>query len=520
MSLLVDLQLVPNRILEVVKARILANRAKLTSKQQMAALVKGATRPRPQRQKFNAKAIDYRRPEPAAVRAGVEVAGFTIAFGTNTITIGTKDGRVTKTVPRALRMSWHRRFVDDEIIESDVKQYTTISGEQYLVGRTLVKWYDFEAADYDGYSRAYAFPLDGTSCIVVVVDWFHGISIKRQTRLTTTEAIQWAVEACGRAYQKLFQSNTTKEGGELSVSEANDKKIYCFRVAKSSITEIPPPPAILDSFPSKLIEWQEGASSQAVWQEFRQVTGEADAINACREYYVASSTFFPDVVLGDMKPGQEPWPDGDWRCNYTVNTTLIRPGDYLDGNLINPPIYEATVCQTTVKMTFSLNESPYNRLPKIAFRYVRNQSTGAAPELDNWNPWGPPVAGLLSLGATGAYVTPGIFGPLNGVTADSPGGATGAEIAKFYGLENVAPKVSVVSVAVWPESGPVLKKQFDVYLGLLPVPSDPDPFSKLRKNPSSVMSVDALAVWDWGRPGYCRQKLKEIGLFPDPPPAP
>lgn len=519
MSLLVDLQLVPNRILEVVKARILANRAKLTSKQQMAALVKGATRPRPQRQKFNAKAIDYRRPEPAAMRGGFGVAGFTIAFGTNTITIGTKDGRVTKTVQRAASVPFARKFVDDEILESSESQYTTINGQQYLVSRTMVKRYDLEATDSDGYGRAYAFPLDGSSCIVVVVDWFHGISIKRQARLTTTEALQWDVDACGYVYAKSFQSNTAKEGGELSISEVNDRKVYCFRVAKSVITEIPPPPAILDSFPSKLIEWQERESYQAVWQESRQSTTEAEAINTCRDYFTTGSSIFPPP-LGDMKPGQDPWPDGDRSCNYTVDYTVVRPGDYVSGDLVNPPIYEATVCQTITKTTTSVNESSYSLLPRIALQYVRNQSTGAAPELDNWNPWGPPVAALLSLGAAGTYATPGVFGPLNGVTAEPPEGSTGNQIAQFYGLENVAPNVSVVEVAVPVQSGPIIKKRFDIYPGLLPAPSDPDPFSKLRKNPNGVMSTTALAVWDWGRPAYCRQRLKQAGFFPDPPPTP
>lgn len=62
MSLLVDLQVVPDRILETVKARILANRARL----QQQAELKGPTRPRVQRARFNASATTYRRPEPSA----------------------------------------------------------------------------------------------------------------------------------------------------------------------------------------------------------------------------------------------------------------------------------------------------------------------------------------------------------------------------------------------------------------------------------------------------------------------
>ena len=67
MSLLVDVQYVPNRILEVVKARILANRERWLQQQQQQAQLKGPTRPRPQQAKFGATPLIYRRPEPAAV---------------------------------------------------------------------------------------------------------------------------------------------------------------------------------------------------------------------------------------------------------------------------------------------------------------------------------------------------------------------------------------------------------------------------------------------------------------------
>jgi hypothetical protein len=75
MSLLVDVQLVPNRILEVVKARILANRAKWLQQQKTADL-KGPTRPRPQRTRFGATPTTYRRPEPGAVGSTEGVVGF------------------------------------------------------------------------------------------------------------------------------------------------------------------------------------------------------------------------------------------------------------------------------------------------------------------------------------------------------------------------------------------------------------------------------------------------------------
>ncbi len=67
MALLVELQVVPNRILQLVKARILANRARFQQEQDKAKTV--SLRPRPQRARFGARSDTYRRPEPAATGA-------------------------------------------------------------------------------------------------------------------------------------------------------------------------------------------------------------------------------------------------------------------------------------------------------------------------------------------------------------------------------------------------------------------------------------------------------------------
>lgn len=63
MSLLVDVQEVPWRILEAVQARILANRARKQRREE-AALVRGFTRPRPQQRRMGATMSTYRTPEP------------------------------------------------------------------------------------------------------------------------------------------------------------------------------------------------------------------------------------------------------------------------------------------------------------------------------------------------------------------------------------------------------------------------------------------------------------------------
>jgi hypothetical protein len=69
MALLIDVQEVPWRILEAVKARILANR-EAKRRREKAEEVKGLTRPRPQRKEIGATMSTYRRPEPAPLVLG------------------------------------------------------------------------------------------------------------------------------------------------------------------------------------------------------------------------------------------------------------------------------------------------------------------------------------------------------------------------------------------------------------------------------------------------------------------
>lgn len=77
MATLVELQAVPNRILQLVKARILANRSRFLKQQEKAQTV--SLRPRPQRQRFGARSDDYRKPEPAATKSQLPGYWFTMA---------------------------------------------------------------------------------------------------------------------------------------------------------------------------------------------------------------------------------------------------------------------------------------------------------------------------------------------------------------------------------------------------------------------------------------------------------
>lgn len=69
MSLLVDLQPVPNRVFELVKQRIMANRARLLKKEDENLVKAASRRPRPQRARFGARMDHYARPEPAAIKS-------------------------------------------------------------------------------------------------------------------------------------------------------------------------------------------------------------------------------------------------------------------------------------------------------------------------------------------------------------------------------------------------------------------------------------------------------------------
>lgn len=450
MSLLVDLQLVPNRILEVVKARILANRAKLTSKQQMAALVKGATRPRPQRQKFNAKAIDYRRPEPAAIRGGIPVAGFIYEIKNGKPYITSPNRRASVELQIATPSTIEDKYLDTSQIISDNIQYNGPGGQQSSRSKVARRDFLWSASRY--YSGFYAFPVDGKSCIVVAVSWSKGLEIKRSATLTSDEVTYYSachgdmISAGGSQAQSI-------SGGGVEVRQEEDKRVNCFRVATGSITPMSLPPGLMDSMP-ELLDWE---MTDEDWEA---------AVSFDNSYSYESK--FYELTPGELTPYCEPV-----NVSYTMSRTAIK---------------------------------------KAALKF------GSSTEISAWSPWGPVPSALIALGAEGAFVTPGVFGSLNGVTDSSPPGLTGSQIAEFYGLEDVAPRVSLAAVAVGQQ--PTQQKRFDIYPGLLPVPTDPNPDSKLRRNAAGLVPSDLNAVWDWGRPAYCRQRLKQAGFFPDPEPTP
>lgn len=77
MATLVEVQAVPNRILQLVKERILANRSRFQGQQQKAQTA--SMRPRPQRQRFGSRPDEYARPEPAATGSFAPGYYFTMA---------------------------------------------------------------------------------------------------------------------------------------------------------------------------------------------------------------------------------------------------------------------------------------------------------------------------------------------------------------------------------------------------------------------------------------------------------
>ncbi len=81
MSLIVDVQAVPNRVYQLVRQRILANRARLLKQREEQPVRRDSTRPRPQRPRFGARQDRYVRPEPAAIKSENPVfAGLRVVF--------------------------------------------------------------------------------------------------------------------------------------------------------------------------------------------------------------------------------------------------------------------------------------------------------------------------------------------------------------------------------------------------------------------------------------------------------
>lgn len=139
-SVNLDLQEVPFAILEVVKARILANRRRLGTGQEQQK-PPPSLKPRPQLRKFGASSKNYRRPEPAATSGG-DISPHNMLWYSIGIRFVGNPGNDTVL----------------KLYSGDLSKSLTIEFDRGL---------DY-AGQYGTYTQFACLPLDGTTCIALL----------------------------------------------------------------------------------------------------------------------------------------------------------------------------------------------------------------------------------------------------------------------------------------------------------------------------------------------------------------
>lgn len=142
MSLLVDIREVPWRILELVQARILANRESKARRQQVSD-VRKHTRPRPQQRRMGATMSTYREPEPVPLvldeldKIAFAVVQETTSGNDSIVTVSNRGGTqsVTLTIPQLVK-----EYPQSEWFGGEEGYDVTYTGEDFQLGINGLWW--------------------------------------------------------------------------------------------------------------------------------------------------------------------------------------------------------------------------------------------------------------------------------------------------------------------------------------------------------------------------------------------
>jgi hypothetical protein len=526
MSLLVDVQMVPNKILELVKARILANRAKARNNQQVAQL-KGPTRPRVQRAKFGADALTYRRPEPAAVSPnnGYKIFSFKVERNAEdqVTTIKTLNGaasvKVTEGVTR-LRPTLTDKVETQSVVTTE---NTSVTKSRYTtkVGR-------------DDSAGGYAIlPVGPDSCIYCHLEYYSSATGELITEVEyTIESEATTTPLCGYTMTAVKSKNAViVNGGTTSVQSSNLYVYKCFLVTRNTIHEISAPAQLEELLWTKLLGSTRPSGSVAIVDSgFRQFTYinqtfKYTALSAGRcDLFAKSGTFiipldetYPDYeeLMGDSS-SQGLFELTGVSPNISCGTTTETVATFTDGDgKLVTEILKICVIEETI--TYEPSEPVFLSIQKPAavFSGVK------------WTP-PPPIFQLRYLGNKGDnLVTPGIFAAIKHAGELIPENSDLSQVLKTYGLESDAPKVTLVAVDIPPSEEKPRQVRYDYHPRLLnpTVYYAPDDI-KLRINRSQTATVpvasyvpgllsQVVSTWDWGNPAYCRQQLLDLGFTPE-----
>lgn len=239
MSLLIDVREVPWRILEMVQARILANRESKARRQQ-ASDVRKHTRPRPQQRRMGATMSTYREPEPVPLVLD-DLDKIAVAVWSSDVTIAGTNETTTYRISNAAKTGAVELSLTTPLMRDNTPTITNVfEGDFFGYDGTATFTY---TAHSDGSRRTtdyFGFLPVGNGSIVFV-------AIQR-TALTRGEYSNYQRrEATSRINQyglRLRKTVTTEiTSASYYVEESNT--VRCALVTRAGVREIQPSAAIL-----------------------------------------------------------------------------------------------------------------------------------------------------------------------------------------------------------------------------------------------------------------------------------
>ena len=503
MAVLIDVKEVPWRILEEVKARILANREAM-KRRRAAGDVRGMTRPRPQQRRLGATMTTYRRPEPCPLQFGNEgttgfawvlnpehAGGFNAtwawsrSFGefdpiiqndTYTFKVGSGDGGtwVTATISLPGIDSWRDgRFSGLEPFATD-REYDGYETDP--TGKTIS---GASAAVDDTDITTFALPCGNGAAIVVVVVRAAGSFGAYGYRATNAMELSYH----GGTYWNVYGDYVISTVNNYNVSA---RGVAAFVVSQTGCRQISLPQqfqSVLDVL-TPATTW----GGAFVWQEYEDWSVTMQLPVATNPYWYGGDhkgRMFEQAIYSALYAA---YGADDQLMEY------IDPGYTFDLDTFTPAIYTLFSKYSELFPTL-----PFDKGLPLGFDYEEGRSS------------------LLDLGCPAPTHVVGLdaraedFRAINSARWNgAPGYETNGTMRVIYrDVSNYLEGISIVRSETQPKN----------YPDTLPASGDWTTVETLplaRNRPDVEDTADdfysILWHYDWGEPQYCRDQLQLLGF--------
>jgi|LakMenEpi03Aug12_release.lakeMendotaPanAssembly.Ray.scaffolds.fasta_scaffold428551_2 hypothetical protein len=225
MTLNINLEDVPDAILEAVKARIMANRRRLLDRQEL--LRQPPLQPKPQSRKFGADSKRWKRPQPAAVaNYGLGCDGVFIYFPSTAPPLANDEGAVITREASAIEPY--------SIVEGDGFTAYTIDVEEIVTTFLQEAWnVDFGETEIDAstgeFTVQYLVKQEGSTG-TVRIELFNGSTLPANTRFDiTTYSTFILASQDGVNYDFLNIANNSPSYVHYAIQKISGNKITVHR---------------------------------------------------------------------------------------------------------------------------------------------------------------------------------------------------------------------------------------------------------------------------------------------------